>query len=472
MSNKEQSQYEVLRDKFRAELLKPFSERYFDEEDLINLFDAAGDEFDDYIRLEALIMAARLYPDSVPFLERRAIFYLNTNRKAFENLLEDNSHISSNMLTILRLNLFEGMAPKDIEALFPDLVDNIKLSYDEEIIQFVQTLHNLRMDEWLVKNLDNLKQKASSVATLLYEYAFHAEASAELSAISVKVLEELTGLDAYVAEYWTMLARAYIRENRIEDAENALEYALAIDPEDFMALKTRLFIHSNYKDDPRKVIELVKGMIKYYPGDSDTAAIAAFLIEDREENHKFVDSLPDSAKYSTNLIAREMECDYPRLQHLLENAYDYGVDAFDEWCDIADWAYALNKTEALRMAMEVYHRKSGRNLNHDYLMLRIMFDSENYPVATRIFMDAEKDGTIMDQENFFSAFSIYIVSLLRLSEFDRVKKDAAEMIVALDKEIDFGSKTEKAALKFFLNTILEKLSARKKYDWNKLQPLV
>ena len=46
--------------RFRKSLTKPVGERFFDEDELIDLFDFAGDMADDYLKMEVLMCGARL----------------------------------------------------------------------------------------------------------------------------------------------------------------------------------------------------------------------------------------------------------------------------------------------------------------------------------------------------------------------------------------------------------------------------
>ena len=67
----EDEQYVDNRDqvlaRFRQQLGKPLSERFFDEDFLLDVFDYAGDIQDDYLRMEAMMCLARFYPDSELF---------------------------------------------------------------------------------------------------------------------------------------------------------------------------------------------------------------------------------------------------------------------------------------------------------------------------------------------------------------------------------------------------------------------
>ncbi len=55
---------EELYRRFRQSLSQPVTERYFDEDELVEVYDYAGDISDDYVQMEALFCGARLYPES------------------------------------------------------------------------------------------------------------------------------------------------------------------------------------------------------------------------------------------------------------------------------------------------------------------------------------------------------------------------------------------------------------------------
>lgn len=62
--DEERNPRQELYERFKASLSQPVSQRYFDEDELVDLFDYAGDLQDDYVQLETLLCGARLYPES------------------------------------------------------------------------------------------------------------------------------------------------------------------------------------------------------------------------------------------------------------------------------------------------------------------------------------------------------------------------------------------------------------------------
>lgn len=471
MSNKEQTPSEALREKFRAELLKPLSERYFSEDDLINVFDSAGDDFNDYIRTEALLLGARLYPDSMPLLERKAIFYLDTDQQLFTEFMEDNEDVATTMFDILRLNLLLGFPVREIESRVDNLISNLKFEEDEEVIQFVQTLHTLGLDGWLVKHLDLMKQKVQYLPTLLYEYAYQAEDSTVLSDVAVKVLEELTELEPYVADYWTMLAIAYIRDERIDDATSAIEYALAIEPDNFHALKTKLYI-SNIGNKTDECMATALSIMKVNPNDAETAAMISMYEEDKDRLHQFISGLSPVARTSRALAIRAIGTEYPLLDSLLSDLYDNGITNPEDWRSFADFAYDSANFSAINEIMRIYEQKAGKPLGHDFLLMRLMFDLGNYPLVAKIYSDSEDGSTIRSTENLYVGYSIFLVALLRMGDLKTAENAASSLLEMLENDKNMvGSSLEQQAMRDYLKEILKKLNAKRPTDWSKFPPL-
>ncbi|MDE6288544.1 MAG: hypothetical protein K2M00_07155, partial [Muribaculaceae bacterium] len=192
-----------LYERFRQDLKRPVGDRYFSEDELINIFDTAGDNADDYARTEVLLLGARLYPDSRELLERRAIFYDNFLDKSFEKFIEDNPSVSTPLWEILKLSRMNG-SREEMKKYLDGFIADKRFDSDEEVIQFIQAIHQLRLDDWTYENLDLLKSKVDYLPTLLFEIAIAADLDSELD-IEIKMLEELTEIDPYGADYWAML---------------------------------------------------------------------------------------------------------------------------------------------------------------------------------------------------------------------------------------------------------------------------
>ena len=110
---------EELYERFKASLKRPVADRYFDEDELVEIYDYAGDLSDDYVQLEVLFCGARLYPASASLAERRALMYLDTSvddsdepTPAAGSFLNDNPELQTPLFEIARLQINRPSDPE------------------------------------------------------------------------------------------------------------------------------------------------------------------------------------------------------------------------------------------------------------------------------------------------------------------------------------------------------------------------
>lgn len=459
-------------ERFRAELRKPLAERYFDESELIYIIDSASDNYDDYIRSEALLMGARLFPDSIPLLERRAVLYLDTDRNMFVSFMDDYSDLSSPLFDILRLNLLINRPHDEIVLKVEEFIKNFKFNQDEEVIQFIQTLHSLGLDQWLLDNINILKEKTSYLPSLLYEFAVIANEGENIFANNVSpFLEELTEIEPYVADYWTQLAIAYEREGKTHDAFGALEYALAIEPDNIAALRVKLglLFSQSRTDEMGKVARQLHEML---PDEPEFAG--ALIISEPGSSIDFVNSLSPRAKASPTIILRSIFDENPELPQILENAYDYGVSDPIQWMAFAEFANKNSFIQAIPIILKTFEKKSGAPLRHDFLMLLLAFQADDYELVSKIFATgADPESPLRSIDYVYYAYSIYIISLLRSGQYST----AQGIVKSILNNIDYDSRLDdyvfqKLGIKAHLNDILTHIDSFQPADWENYKPLI
>lgn len=230
----EESEFEQLYQRFRAAINSGSESLYFDENDLIDIFDYAGDIGDERIRLEALVMGARLFPDSSELRQRRAIFLSSINVDAFRDYMQTAAEEDSLLWKILEVRANMPSASEAIAAL-ENLIDKYSLNEDEEIIQFVALAKDLNQFDWIYDNIDKIRSKSKYETTLLYEVARQSYTEPQLTK-GLALLDELTMLDPFSIDYWNLLADFQISLNRIDEALTSLSYAKAISPENIATL--------------------------------------------------------------------------------------------------------------------------------------------------------------------------------------------------------------------------------------------
>jgi tetratricopeptide (TPR) repeat protein len=221
-----------LLEQFRESLKRPIAERFFDEDELVTIFDFAGDLENDYIRCEVLMLGARLYPDSEVLLERRAIYYDDFEGNESVNFLLDNDSHEGAMWQIMKLRRIDccEIVPDETKA-FDYLIDQFDTFNDEEVVQLIKTIEERNVSDWLINNFDKILSKVSYQPILYFEAAMLFEREVRFDA-EVKMLDKLVELEPFSSAYWMMLASAQLNLENYQAANQAIEYSLALNPDD------------------------------------------------------------------------------------------------------------------------------------------------------------------------------------------------------------------------------------------------
>ena len=313
----------------------------------------------------------------------------------------------------------------------------------------------------------------SYLPTLLYEIAVTAEESTALDAIAIRMLEELTEIEPYSPEYWTMLAYSYLNHDRLDDARTALDYALAISPDNVEALKIKLRTLDDA--DGAEIDSILDRLADLDPADPDIALLAVMRADeagDRDRAHRLLDKFRSEVKSSRALVAKAIALEYEGVDEMLMNLYDSGVADREEWLSLAEVAYATGEPQMLNAVLRVYQSKSGEALNHDYLLARMLFVTRQYELAVNMFINADESGTLRRPEHLYVAYSQYLLILLRLGRFDEAREGAQAMKKMLDTEPSMpGTAVERYGASMLINDIIARLDASVPTDWSTYDPL-
>lgn len=289
--NPEEQETERLYQRFKQSLSDREDMPFFDEDDLVAIYDYAGDYDDDYVRLEVLFYAARYYPDSMPLSDRRAIYYQTYSDDMRDSYLFDNTAQESLIMNILRLR---ALNPQGEEArrLLDGIVERFDNMDDEEVIQLADAASAIGQVEWLIDRIDVLRGKTDYLATLLYEMDVVFEMNNRYD-LSRKVLEELTMIEPFNVDMWRLMAQCYLKLEEYAEGISAIEYALAIDPSDRDSLVIKaelLFRADRQKGAPEAAailepivmsdysnIDMADALLQCYVAMDDTTKIAALV---------------------------------------------------------------------------------------------------------------------------------------------------------------------------------------------------
>ncbi|MCM1164329.1 MAG: hypothetical protein NC339_08790 [Muribaculaceae bacterium] len=250
-----------LYEEFIAEVVKAGNpEAYFDENDLVEIFDYSSD-MDNYIaKMEVLLYGARHYPDSQPLATRRAWFYSSFGE--LDAAAELNSRVSNggvlNELLKLRAGDLDD-TPRVREELNRIVAETTDFA-DEELIQLVDFCAEIDMFDWIAENYDLVKSKCSYPQTFIYEYANRCEDTGNY-AKAVALFEELTMLEPFTLDFWERLARVQYEAESYKSAIASADYALAISPQSDDARRVKALSLYSLQEDMDTIISLLEPLV-------------------------------------------------------------------------------------------------------------------------------------------------------------------------------------------------------------------
>lgn len=268
-----------LYERFRSELVDDRRNMFFDEEDIIEVFDFATDTNDRFTALEALILAERLFPASNTMAERKAIFCLSLDDETAARaltLLPDDSVVKT--LTGLRL---AHSTPKEAAPVFDEILRSRPELTDEELIQLCDTAEELGMYQWLLDNKEAVKAHTDYPQTFLYELCQIGREQDPDSALAI--LEELTMMEPFSTDFWLLTAQIHIEQGHPDKALQPVEYALAIEPGNVNALMTKAHAQNELNYPPEQVEATLREIIAIDPSLAPPVlALAMLTIQDKD----------------------------------------------------------------------------------------------------------------------------------------------------------------------------------------------
>ncbi|MDE6389948.1 MAG: hypothetical protein K2L26_00840, partial [Duncaniella sp.] len=269
-----------LYEEFLSEVVRAGNqEAYFDEQDLVEIFDYSSD-MDNYIaKMEVLLYGARHYPDSQPLATRRAWFYSSFGE--MDAAAELNNRVSNGgVLNELLSLMAEGAADTPAtRARLDAMIDANEDFADEELIQLVDFCAQAQMLDWVEQNYERVKAKCSYPQTFIYEYANRCEEEMKYGR-AVALFEELTMMEPFTVDFWERLSAAQYREGLYDAALSSAEYAMAISPASPEASRIKGMALYALGRDFETVSELMTPLLAYpEANDTDLSVLVGSLVE-------------------------------------------------------------------------------------------------------------------------------------------------------------------------------------------------
>lgn len=452
--------------RFRQSLAKPISERFYDEDELVELFDYAGDLNDDYLRMEVLLCGARFYPDSEELRMRRAIFYNGFESDAEQKFFQDNSG-SGPLWDILHLR-YAGLVGDELDKALDELLSTYAEFDDEEIIQLVNVASQLGRFDWVLSRIDAIRAHTTYPLTLHYEVAVEAEDAGRYDK-AVEMLELLTDEDPSNAEQWYMLAQDYDRLNRTEDALNAVEFALALlsRHKQMQAFRASLFFKLG------RSLELALSQLEEirgeYPDDPELLDLYCNIndkINGTDDTLQRLDSMASAPKAPYAAItlyllrtSLDTEAAQERARDLIDSFYisneSEGTNNRENWLTWARFCCDAGNRPLAFLILSRFAANSGDDLCDQALYFDLAVSLHHNYTALRIISKLEEQhGT-----DFFRGDArlsiLYVITMMRVGRFDKVQwimqnVNAAEYGSSQAMEFD-----ERVRRKFFIAMMVD-----------------
>lgn len=252
----EKDERQELTDRFRREIRHGHDKAFFTESELVEIYDFANDNDDEYIMSEVLFHAASQYPHSEALTVRRAYHCYYTGMdgafvlRVLNGVAPDN--ILANLLT-LRISEPSG---EEAEKELSRIIEPVDKFEDEEIIQLVDLAADLNCYDWLVANHEKIYNKLSYVPTYLYELSEVFYEKGDFDA-AIKYLEELTNVEPFNPSFWNRLADAAGMKGDFEKALQSVEFSLAVKPDSQAARYLKAQALFALKRNPEEIVALI-----------------------------------------------------------------------------------------------------------------------------------------------------------------------------------------------------------------------
>lgn len=443
-----------LYDEFESEVVKNGNQEvYFDENDLIEIFDYASDLDNNIVKMEVLIYGAVHYPKSEALATRRAWFY--TSFGDFETATEINKRVNNGgvLNRVLELRVSLPANSPEVETRLEQILADTDDFGDEEIIQLVDFCMETGREEWLTSRKLEIQSKCSYPQTFLYEFADRAEENGDYP-LAADLFEELTMLEPFTLDFWQRLASVQINMSLYDAALSSADYALAIDPNAMMAARIKGAALYRLERDMDTVAELYKKVLDSGEAeDSDASTLAAALVElDRQDEaiemlKKYIPSHYNPRLSLNILLVLDCEAAAPLVENLIRETIMSEKDAID-------WAKEHADREQYYPAAIIllsFNRLHDIVLNFKYV-LEVCYYAGLYD--TIITLSEHRDINI---DPPLPAISFpYIMSLVRTGNRDKALLTAETSLAQCRKFINnFTGKREslKKSLSYTLGSI-------------------
>jgi tetratricopeptide (TPR) repeat protein len=366
----------ALYDSFKEELAQnnDDSGTFFDEDDLVVIYDQANDLSDEYVQLEVLLHGNRYFPDSEQLAARKALLYKSYSfTEGINNTLNAHENADGVIWKMLRL-LSKRRENQHTCADIEQLLNSVEELDDETIIQLVNfAAYKTNGIKWLKKNEQLLRKKCTYLPTLLYELYLVMEMKNETEYATQK-LEELTEIEPFNIDFWISMAECYYRQQMFDKSIAAADYALALDPTNVNAIMAKAETLSCTERNPQEVVDLLEPLANSSNFSERVLQLLCNALVNMHRNdeaikyiHKFLDEVNEWSREALELLVCINDKD-DETKDCLSFYYDHAPEMDEnDWVDWAEGHYSGGNYKLAALILACYDTKSRDGLSVENL---------------------------------------------------------------------------------------------------------
>lgn len=411
--------------RFKQEIKSRAADIYYDEEELALIFDIAGDERDTFVQTEVLMLGRRLWPASDKLTLRQGLLIEATSDWNIDDFLQTYADRSGVLWDILRLRA-RHLSPKEGVKALSALLHDVTLTEDEEIIQFAALVEHFGAYAWFKDHYKTFIDKSAYRDTALNEAAHILEK--DYPELCIRLTEEMSQIDPFNAVTWENLANLYLREDRVDDALSAIDYAKAISPDDSNILLSEATIYMEKDAADPHVADLLQNLVTKNP---DWATPKRMLAQAYIAQGKgdIADMLIEE---NPDILIPEGTDEEHDPEYSIENFY------FDS--SRMKKLISSNPAEALEMLRDFDQRHDIREKS--FLIIQLMYETGDMEgVIEFVDRDRSYDNGPISLEPL--SLTMYAAAFLRLGRLDEARKRASNI---LDKLSEYSHETNSAMI--------------------------
>lgn len=253
--------------RFRKDIVEGNPGEYYTQDELLDIYDFAQDENDHLAMLYVLLSGARYYPDSDFLDERKALLLSTVSSDAARGMLSRRGRHDTALWRVLDISL-DCVEGKDASAKLGELLDSDMTLDSESVIWLIDNLHAARRHDLIAQSIDRMVEMAEDPAEVYHSaaLAFYNEGG-EYYPHALALVEELTKLDSFFVDGWILNARIEYQLDHFPQALQAIDYALALEPDNAEAawVKSMIMPMTVGADNIPAIIEHIRKVVAARP---------------------------------------------------------------------------------------------------------------------------------------------------------------------------------------------------------------